>query len=535
MQDAINNCSCDILMSLNLNWGSANNNGNLQSVVANNGGPGYPQFLALTETYSYDGVNRLSQWNDSNGGTTSFSYDQYGNLGGQNFADPTTNHSTVLQFDAAGHQTTASDYTLTYDAEGQMTQAVESPSNGGGQVSYVYDGLGQRVEKLLPQAISKYIYVYDAQGELAAQYYSFPASQSSCQTCYLSMDHLGSVRLVTDQNGQVAGRHDYLPFGGEIVSNSYGRDSHWGPSNDNVTQKFTGQTHDGETGFDNFNARFLTSSQGRFLSPDSPLMDQDPHDPQSWNLYSYVRNNPLRSVDPSGHYLTSPDHWYGGGGGGGCFECGLSLLVDGLPMVQGGLLNEGNDLLACPNNFCNGWVSKPNGGADYVQYGGPDSDNAKYTVLDTAPPPPKPADKVYAAFQLADMNGNTSTTTQSVSVRLVGFTYNVQIPADPFNGAAAQFGYKDPKFTNDANHPGSTGSYYVTNSIFGLLGTNVPHVADLGKEGIEAHYDTFGPANPLHWFGEWIPSLFINTRKTAQPGSPTYSQWTCTVGFGCSK
>ncbi len=40
---------------------------------------------------------------------------------------------------------------------------------------------------------------------------------------------------------------------------------------------------------------------GRFTSPDAPFADQYPEDPQSWNLYSYVRNNPLTNTDPSGN------------------------------------------------------------------------------------------------------------------------------------------------------------------------------------------------------------------------------------------
>ena len=47
-------------------------------------------------------------------------------------------------------------------------------------------------------------------------------------------------------------------------------------------------------------ARYYGSALGRFTSPDEPLADQSPGDPQSWNLYSYVRNNPLANVDPNG-------------------------------------------------------------------------------------------------------------------------------------------------------------------------------------------------------------------------------------------
>jgi RHS repeat-associated protein len=63
----------------------------------------------------------------------------------------------------------------------------------------------------------------------------------------------------------------------------------------------TAKERDAETGLDYFGARYLASAQGRFTSPDEPLIGQDEQNPQSWNLYSYVQNNPLVNVDPWGH------------------------------------------------------------------------------------------------------------------------------------------------------------------------------------------------------------------------------------------
>jgi RHS repeat-associated protein len=62
----------------------------------------------------------------------------------------------------------------------------------------------------------------------------------------------------------------------------------------------TGKERDAETGLDYFGARYFSGAQGRFTSPDSPFNDQHPDDPQSWNLYSYGRNNPLNGIDPDG-------------------------------------------------------------------------------------------------------------------------------------------------------------------------------------------------------------------------------------------
>jgi RHS repeat-associated protein len=53
-------------------------------------------------------------------------------------------------------------------------------------------------------------------------------------------------------------------------------------------------------GFDWFDTRYFSGAQGRFNSPDQPFAGQHPEDPQSWNLYAYALNNPLRFVDPNG-------------------------------------------------------------------------------------------------------------------------------------------------------------------------------------------------------------------------------------------
>ena len=68
----------------------------------------------------------------------------------------------------------------------------------------------------------------------------------------------------------------------------------------------TGKERDTESGNDYFEARYYASSMGRFLSPDWSAKEEPvPYavlsDPQSLNLYAYVRNNPLSKADPDGH------------------------------------------------------------------------------------------------------------------------------------------------------------------------------------------------------------------------------------------
>ncbi len=141
---------------------------------------------------------------------------------------------------------------------------------------------------------------------------------------WLVGDHLNNARMIVDKSGNRASmkRHDYLPFGEELGLVS-GRNPSQGYSQDSVRQKFTSKERDAETNLDYFLARYYSSAQGRFISPDEfkggpeeLFAEVDPHDPvfyadtgepQSLNKYHYALNNPLRYVDPDGHQSAASD------------------------------------------------------------------------------------------------------------------------------------------------------------------------------------------------------------------------------------
>jgi RHS repeat-associated protein len=278
--------------------------------------------VTFNQTFGYDNANRLMSATDSGGWSRNFGYDAYGNMWvagntGVILAGNTptsqsqfTSNNQIAgnAYDAACNLLSVNGNTANYDAENQLVQVTEAPAYGGAVENLAYDGSGQRVEKLVPSAMS--VYVYDAFGALAAQY-SSSANAAACTTCYLSTDHLGSVRLVTDQNGIVVARHDYLPFGEEIPASTVGRNGQWGSTTD-VAGKFTGQVRDSETGLDFFNARYFGAALGRFTSPDPANAGADPADPQTWNGYGYVRGNPMALTDPTG--MWDIGGWDDGGG-----------------------------------------------------------------------------------------------------------------------------------------------------------------------------------------------------------------------------
>lgn len=104
-------------------------------------------------------------------------------------------------------------------------------------------------------------------------------------------------------------RHDYLPFGEEVGAGVGGRTTGMGfpGASDNVRQRFSGKERDVETGLDYFGARYNSSTQGRFTSPDPVFASAKPGAPQSWNRYAYVQNNPLAFIDPDG-MITVPNN-----------------------------------------------------------------------------------------------------------------------------------------------------------------------------------------------------------------------------------
>jgi RHS repeat-associated protein len=124
------------------------------------------------------------------------------------------------------------------------------------------------------------------------------ASVQASRTLHYSLDHLGSPRVVTSASGQLIGTQYFEPHG------------HGGTTDGGFLQ-YTGQERDAAilggpaTMPDSFHAR-LYDKAGRFLSMD-PVVNVDATlvRPQLWNRYSYVANNPLKSVDPTGEVLRS--------------------------------------------------------------------------------------------------------------------------------------------------------------------------------------------------------------------------------------
>ena len=109
---------------------------------------------------------------------------------------------------------------------------------------------------------------------------------------YYETDALGNIRVVTNHVGSEIRRHEILPFGEEWTE-----DASLTPD----VRLFTGKERDYETGLDYFGARYYRAEIGRFTTIDPALnVKGSLTDPQKWNRYAYVLNNPLKFVDRDG-------------------------------------------------------------------------------------------------------------------------------------------------------------------------------------------------------------------------------------------
>lgn len=196
--------------------------------------------------------------------------------------------------------------TLSCAASVALENCKEDASPATWEQRYVYDGNGKRVRRdrrYATGAIASTVYAYGAGGELAAEY----GEPEQGGTQYVTVDHLGSTRVTTNGTGAVVARLDYEPFGQELMvtgaSPRNGVAGYGSLSGLGLTRRFSSKERDPETGLDYFGARYFAGAMGRFTSADAPFADQAADDPQSWNLYAYVRNNPLQYVDEDGRSI----------------------------------------------------------------------------------------------------------------------------------------------------------------------------------------------------------------------------------------
>ena len=195
--------------------------------------------------------------------------------------DPATNRITNggVSYDAAGNMTAMPGLTMTYDTDNRMI------SNSSGE-TYTYDASGLRAAKTNGSPLEYYFYGVD--GSLLQRW-------TGGYNVYFGgkLIYNGNGTTVTDRLGSVVEKDPstatrYFPYGDEPAATEQNR------------PKFATYYRDSATALDYAQQRYYSSTLARFTSPDPYRASGGPADPQSWNRYAYVQNDPVNGNDPRG-------------------------------------------------------------------------------------------------------------------------------------------------------------------------------------------------------------------------------------------
>lgn len=266
-------------------------------------------------SYGYDSLDRIVSAS-KNGTAMNWQYDVPGNRWRQNFTTGSGPHPSYLftgnastnnnridtaSYDQAGNllaDFSGSPNNYLYDAEGRVFQV-----SGGTSATYVYDGLGRRVKG------PSYEEVYDLTGHpvslldkttdavIANEIFAdgrHLGTYFNGNTYFVNTDHLGTERVRTDSQGTVCQTTTNLPFG-DAQTNVTSNCSNPYP------RTLGGMEYDSQTSLGHTQFRKYYSTPGRWMTPDpAGSLVADLANPQRWNRYSYVRDNPGGAVDPLG-------------------------------------------------------------------------------------------------------------------------------------------------------------------------------------------------------------------------------------------
>jgi RHS repeat-associated protein len=213
-----------------------------------------------------------------------------------------------LFYDANGNLIKGDGYYYEYNDANQLTKVRNDNSSGTIIAEYAYDNTGKRIKKIsYTESGNKTTYyignhfeteiIQNSSGTFTKNttYYHVNNEKvakdvndgATVTTSYYHTDHLGSSSVITDESGDLVERTKYYPYGsmregGE--ANKY---------------YYTGKELDMDTGLYYYGARYYHPTFATFTQADTIIPDV--YDPQSLNRYTYVLNNPLKYIDPTGH------------------------------------------------------------------------------------------------------------------------------------------------------------------------------------------------------------------------------------------
>ncbi|MDR0351998.1 MAG: hypothetical protein LBI02_01130, partial [Opitutaceae bacterium] len=297
--------------------------------------------LGLDETFTYDGLNRLTSHTveaaspplGSGGtggsgappvglGTVSVACDALGNILQKSDAGDYTCNAARPHAVASIANGPLGAQTYAYDANGNLTAGagrayewtaankMKKVTQGGQWTRFAFDADRQRVMQTREDGtVTTYIgddyeKVEHPNGLIEKKHYIMTPlgrtavrtvrSDGGIETRYFHADGLGTIHAVTGEWGQVEKRYYYDAWGKQIEV----EDTHAASGGGRVTRGFTDHEMLDDFGLIHMNARLYDPATGRFISADRVV--QDVGNSQTYNRYSYCANNPVNTFDPTG-------------------------------------------------------------------------------------------------------------------------------------------------------------------------------------------------------------------------------------------
>lgn len=287
-----------------------------------------------TESFGYDSLDRMTEY--QSGGTViqSMAYDALGNI--QSKSDVGSYTYASSRPHAVTEVSGAVNMTMDYDANGNMTRrgttqiewsSFDKPTRiekGGDVLEFKYGPMRNRYHQSIDVGgttvgktyAGKLLEIVSAAGVHQARHRIVAAgkviavhernSDNTSRTTYMQRDMLGSIGVLTDETGSVVGNMRFDPWGQRVKGeSSEPSDSEVAALRDITHRGFTDHEMLDGAGLIHMNGRIYDPQLGRMGSADPVL--SEPFNLQRYNRYSYVKNNPLRLTDPFGLDPEAPE------------------------------------------------------------------------------------------------------------------------------------------------------------------------------------------------------------------------------------
>ncbi|MDH3588267.1 MAG: FG-GAP-like repeat-containing protein, partial [Gammaproteobacteria bacterium] len=291
---------------------------------------------SLTERFFYDGLNRLEEQRIS-GNSVFINYDSIGNITsktgigdydyGAGSAGPhavTSAGGETYTYDANGNNVSGDGRTIKYTTFDKPWYLALGKRHGGHRTTFAYGpdrARYKRTDRTGGGELTETRYVgsveiidrpdgtrekkrYIGGVVIETDFYDSNDTLTNSQTRYLHKDHLGSLDVISDTQGNIVTELSFDAWGQRRnAANWDALDNTQLVNFDHsiTTRGFTGHEMLDELGIIHMNGRIYDPKLGRFLQAD-PLIT-DAFNPQNLNRYSYALNNPLNATDPTGFFL----------------------------------------------------------------------------------------------------------------------------------------------------------------------------------------------------------------------------------------